>query len=359
MIDDAVRELREVGVDEAEIDEAVAAGRLPVLYLQHRLLPGVGAFTTEQVRALAGDRWELNQQLWRAMGFPEADPGARLFSELDVQLATSALDDLTRVGLEGTRIVDQTRVIASALAVVAETIIDVVTEGIGHAGASDTAVQDELCDRVALMDLSIVEPILSYVLRRQLIDALERRLAGERVDADTAGQVLTVGFADLAGFTRLSRKLEPRDLAELVRRFDATVRDVVSANGGRVVKTIGDAVLFTANDPGDAAEIALEVVAELEHAADVPPVRVGLDHGPVIAMGGDCFGPTVNRASRISEEARAATVVVSATVAERLEGDDRFVLRSIGSHHLKGIGPTPLWVLRVGPGRAAPARMHG
>lgn len=359
MIDDAVHELRGLGVDQAVIGDAVAAGRLPVLYLQHRLLPGLGAYTTEEVRARAGDRWELNQQLWRAMGFPEAEPEARQFSELDVQLATTALDDLARVGLEDTRIIEQTRVIASALAVVAETIIDVVTDGIGHAGGSSTELQDELCDRVALMDLSIVEPILSYVLRRQLIDALERRLAGERVDADSADQVLTVGFADLAGFTRLSRKLEPRDLAELVRRFDATVRDVVSANNGRVVKTIGDAVLFTATDPADAAEIALDVVAELEHAADVPPVRVGLDHGPVIIMGGDCFGPTVNRASRISEEARAATVVVSSTVRDRLQGDDGFVFRPIGSHHLKGIGPTPLWVLRVGPAGAAPARMHG
>jgi adenylate cyclase len=209
------------------------------------------------------------------------------------------------------------------------------------------------------MDLGIVEPILSYVLRRQLVDALERRIAGERVLTGEANQVLAVGFADLAGFTRLSRKLEPRQLAELVRHFDGTVRDVVAEGHGRVVKTVGDAVLFTALDPVAAADMSLAVVAELAGDADVPPVRVGLDHGPVIAMGGDCFGPTVNRASRISDEARAGAVLIAAPIHDALADDPRFTTRPIGNHHLKGIGPTPLWVLRVGPAGEAPARMHG
>ncbi|MFN8037905.1 MAG: adenylate/guanylate cyclase domain-containing protein [Acidimicrobiales bacterium] len=346
MTDEAVAELRALGVPAADIEAAAAAGRLPVLLLQHRLLPGVGRYTTDEVRAIAGDDWELNQQLWRAMGFPEAEGDAALFSDLDVQLATSALADLAKVGLDGAMVVQQTRVIASAMATIAEAIIDVVTTELTTVPADGDAYQDELCARVQLMDLGIVEPILDYVLRRQIVDALERRLAGERPDAGSDHQILTVGFADLAGFTRLSRKLDAPQLARLVRRFDGTVRDVVAEGGGKVVKTIGDAVLFTALDVGAAADMALDVVAHLEHEADVPPVRVGLDTGPVIVMGGDCFGPTVNRASRISGEARAGAVVVSPSVHDGLVDRAGLVMKSIGNHHLKGIGPTALWVLR-------------
>jgi adenylate cyclase len=136
-----------------------------------------------------------------------------------------------------------------------------------------------------------------------------------------------------------------------VGRFEEVAYDTVATHGGRVVKMIGDAVMFVTDEPAAAAEVGLRV-AEIYGADDtVSVVRVGLAHGAVLALEGDYFGPTVNLASRIVNIAYAGAVVVSPQVNERLADDDRFVLRPVRPRRLKGIGIVPLWILRR-PGQA-------
>ena len=143
--------------------------------------------------------------------------------------------------------------------------------------------------------LPMFPAVLEQVWRRHLQVAARRRLL--RGDAeDGPGQV--VGFADLVGFTALAQQVTDEELAEVVDQFERLAYDVVVAGGGRVVKMIGDEVMFLVDDPVFAAEIALGLAEASRDAAELSDVRVGLAVGPVIEREGDAFGATVNLASR-------------------------------------------------------------
>jgi len=74
---------------------------------------------------------------------------------------------------------------------------------------------------------------------------------------------------------------------------------------GRVLKMIGDEVMFLVEDPVAAAEIALGLADASRDAAELSDVRVGLALGPVLEREGDAYGPTVNLASRTPSTTRA------------------------------------------------------
>ncbi|GDY76620.1 hypothetical protein SAV31267_061050 [Streptomyces avermitilis] len=111
---------------------------------------------------------------------------------------------------------------------------------------------------------------------------------------------LAVGFADLVGFTRLTRRMEEEELGELVEAFETTAADLVAAHGGRLIKTLGDEVLYAADDAGVAAEIALRLIETMANDETMPELRVGIAFGTVTTRMGDVFGTTVNLASRLT-----------------------------------------------------------
>ncbi len=129
---------------------------------------------------------------------------------------------------------------------------------------------------------------------------------------------LAVGFADLVGFTRLTRRLEEEELGELVESFETTAADLVAAHGGRLIKTLGDEVLFAADDAGTAAEIALRLIEAMGQDETMPALRVGIAFGTVTTRMGDVFGTTVNLASRLTSIAPKDAVLVDGAFAAEL-----------------------------------------
>src|SRR5690606_36720162 len=137
--------------------------------------------------------------------------------------------------------------------------------------------------------------IFEQVWRRHLQVAARRRLLrGEAADAEG----LVVGFADLVGFTALSQQASDAELAGVVDHFEHLTYDIIVGHGGRVVKMIGDEVMFVVEDPEAAAEIALELADASRDADQLTDVRVGMALGPALEREGDVYGPTVNLASR-------------------------------------------------------------
>jgi adenylate cyclase len=152
---------------------------------------------------------------------------------------------------------------------------------------------------------------------------------------------LTIGFVDLSGFTSQAGTLSPRQLLDLVMTFESASIELVSAHGGRLVKLIGDEVMFSTVDPAEACDIATGLVARAAEWAN--GARGGLAHGEVITSGGDLYGETVNMASRIVDIAVAGEVLANEAVTERATAH-RF--SPAGRRQLKGFAePTRLWSL--------------
>jgi len=183
---------------------------------------------------------------------------------------------------------------------------------------------------------------LMYVLRRHLVAGFYRRSALHDQAMRYGTPSMAVGFADLAGFSAFSQDMGSADLADLLVRFERAVYDLVAGLDGRVVKTMGDGVLFTADTPRAAADIALRL-AEL--GDELPPVHVGVGWGPVLIRQGDCFGPTVNLASRVVGCAAGREVVTDGSLASELADDDRYALVPLGERDLKSFGLVPLFRL--------------
>jgi adenylate cyclase len=140
----------------------------------------------------------------------------------------------------------------------------------------------------------------------------------------------------------------------LVQRFEAVTSDVVTSHGGRIIKTVGDEVLFVGWPPQAAAAIALDIASEIGADPLMPDVRVGVATGQVVARLGDVFGTTVNRASRLTSIAAPGTVLVDDATARVLTAISGFTCTPLRRRTLKGIGTVAPWLLnrssRGGPG---------
>ena len=123
----------------------------------------------------------------------------------------------------------------------------------------------------------------------------------------------------------------------------STAIDLVSEHGGRLIKLIGDEVMFSTVAPDTACRIASELIRHAE--AWVTSARGGIAHGPVVASGGDVYGETVNLASRIADIAVPGELLVNEAV---VAGAPDLAFEPAGRRQLKGFpAPTRLWSLTV------------
>ena len=298
----------DVGRDLAElVDQAVDIGELRL--------------TRVQVAEKAGVDPETAHRFWRAAGFPEVGDDVVMFSDADVRtlegvkklLETEQIDIDT--ALEVTRAIGQTasRLAAAEIAVLRERVSrpPVTEEGIDPEGAEESL-------QLARSALPFLEDALVYLWRRHLSANAKRALVMATVDQP----VRSVGFVDMTRFSVASQTLSAEELTRMINRFETAAFDTVAEFGGRVVKLIGDEVLFATDEPTAAANIALELVHRIEEDPDVPRVRAGLSHGPVVEIQGDVFGETVNLASRLTEAAKSGSVIVSESFRDALDGSD-------------------------------------
>lgn len=265
--------------------------------LEQLILGAERRYTPFQAARTAGVSMELATRFWRAMGF--ADVGqAKAFTEADV-LALRRLAGLVEAGLLSEAMAVQVaRSTGQTTARLAEWQIDSFLEGLTdppEPGMTRTEVTYPIIELL----LPELEEFLVYVWRRQL-SASAGRVVQAADDDEMVDRRLCVGFADLVGFTRLTRRMEEEELGELVEAFETTAADLVAARGGRLIKTLGDEVLYAADDAAVAAEIALRLIETMANDETMPELRVGIAFGTVTTRMGDVFGTTVNLASRLT-----------------------------------------------------------
>ncbi len=190
-----------------------------------------------------------------------------------------------------------------------------------------------------------LEPLLVYAWRRHLAEAVSRLLTDAEPETAEEGIYRHIGFADLVAFSTLVRKSTERELAVVVQRFEALSADIVTAHGGRIVKTVGDEILFSNRHAAPAAATALDLTEAMAGDEVLPDVRVGLAAGRVIPRLGDVFGTTVNRASRLTGIAHPHTVLVDAAVAAALDNVSGFHLTALRPRSLRGVGKVEPYLL--------------
>jgi adenylate cyclase len=181
------------------------------------------------------------------------------------------------------------------------------------------------------------ERLLVYSWRRHLAAALTRMESVRAIDDDPHSTDLTVGFADIVGFTALSNELTRERIGDLVELFEARCGDVIATNHGRLIKSMGDAVLFVNDDPLAAFATAEGIINIIGRDSRMPDVRVGLASGPVVMRLGDVFGPPVNLAARLTQVARRNRIIVDAATAQLLP-KDQIESRPLPPRPVRGFG---------------------
>jgi adenylate cyclase len=174
---------------------------------------------------------------------------------------------------------------------------------------------------------------MGTIFAHHLRDAIARQRASHTDTTDRSLSRLAVGFVDLVGFTPISRQAAPSDLLQLIGQFELEAFEVAAAHNGRVVKHIGDEVMFVALDVAAGCSIA----AALTDAFDTKGIepRAGLAFGDVISRYGDYYGPVVNLAARLADLAVPKEVLVDAAAAEAARGAS-VLLEPAGRRLLKG-----------------------
>jgi adenylate cyclase len=300
-------------------------------------------YTRDEAAALSGVSTQRARRYWRALGF--ANTGSAVaFTDADVE-AMRRIAALVEAGtLTEDMAVGITRALGHTTARLASWQVDVVLDKLSGGTRLRAGLSVSEAYQTAQTLLPELEELLLHAWRRQLAASVDRVLNDDDTLVDASH--LTVGFADLVGFTRLSRRLEERELATLVERFEQSGADLITAAGARLVKTLGDEVLFLAETPASAAEAALALLEAFEGDDAVPDLRIGLATGLVIARMGDVYGTTVNLASRLTALARPATALVDVATAEDLAGDPSFETLALWRRPLRGLGIVEPYLLR-------------
>ena len=342
-----------------DAEVAVESGEHPLaLRLEELIIGAPRRYTPFQAARSAGVSMDLASRFWRAMGF--ADIGqARALTEADV-LALRRLAGLVEAGLLSESMAIQVaRSTGQTTARLADWQTDSFLEGLTEPPEPGMTRAEVAYPLVELL-LPELEEFLIYVWRRQVAAATSRVVQSD--DEEAVDRRLAVGFADLVGFTRLTRRLEEEELGELVEAFETTAADQVAAYGGRLIKTLGDEVLFVADDPGTAGEIGMRLIETMTGDETMPALRVGMAFGTVTTRMGDVFGTTVNLASRLTSIAPRDAVLVDGDFAEALgEAGDaplaeadvdastaekyRFALQPMWRRPVRGLGVVEPWLL--------------
>jgi adenylate cyclase len=321
--------------------------------LDEEILGGPRRYTLDELVEGTGLSHDFIQSYWRWLGLPVTHPTGPWFTDGDMESLRQIGDLIEDERLDERAQMTLVRSLGHTTDRLALWQVEAFVEFVSRRDRLD-----DIHARQVVLDLV---PRLADRLSRQLEHAWRRQLAaltgrlatefgGEHGEEHTRDELplrRAVGFADIVSFTKRTAGLGSQELAEFVQRFEARARDVIVEAGGRVVKTIGDAVLFVADDVTTGAEVALGLAAPHATGEEIP-VRVGFVWGRVLSRFGDVFGPDVNLASRITELAEPSTVIVDPPTAALLSSSSRYALTAQPPRAVQGIGTiTPVRLQRA------------
>ncbi|MBM0128109.1 adenylate/guanylate cyclase domain-containing protein [Pimelobacter simplex] len=294
---------------------------------------GQPQLTAAEVAERAGLPLDLTRRLFRTLGFAEHGD-ERAYTDADVEamrILAQGPDDEVVVPEVALNV---TRGIGITMARLADWEVGELVQHVADAAPANAEdpggwVTARLGERF--------EDLLVYAWRRHLAAAIARMEAVRALDDDPHTTDLSVGFADIVGFTALSNEVSRERIGELVEVFEARCGDVIARENGRLIKSMGDAVLYVNDDPMAAFTTAEGIINVIGRDPRMPDVRVGLATGGVVLRMGDVFGPPVNLAARLTQVARRNRIIVDHATADLLPGD-QVESRPLPARPVRGFG---------------------
>ena len=349
-IDPQPADIRKVAEELAQAEDP-ATWTQAIRVLDEELIGGPRLLTRRDLANRLGVSLVSARKLWRALGFPNVGEHERVFTDQDVDAMSGVIDLVRRDVLNEETAISVARSIGQMTdRMVVWQIEALVEDKISSQRFSDPEARREVVKLIPQV-METMEEVLTYSYRRQLNAALQRLTVRVQagLDASEAGRDGTeddaplplaraVGFADMVSYTSLSRQMSERTLAQMVQRFESKCAEIISVGGGRLVKTVGDEVLFNAETPEAGAEISLALAKSMSEDPVLPSARVSLVWGRVLSRLGDIYGPTVNLAARLTSIADPGTVLVDQLTANTLSQDERYLLIPQPPRSVRGFG---------------------
>ena len=250
--------LRSLGATDAQIQTAWS--ECHVARLAGDLVFAEGAtLSANDVASRTGTALEQVLSVWRTLGIVVPSSETRMFSARDAEF-TQFLIQVNPVGEHGGELL---RVVGSSLSRVAEAAVSVYVQT--QQPEMDSPDVDLLAWAMNLASVSAAAlrlgDSMGVIFSHHMRDAIERQRVTQEGVSERALHRLAVGFVDLVGFTPLSMHTSPTELLELVGAFEVKAFDVAAAHNGRIVKHIGDEVMFIALEAADGCAIGRDITA--------------------------------------------------------------------------------------------------
>jgi class 3 adenylate cyclase len=296
--------------------EAERHGRLFGLAGDVLLWSGPPIYTLRSAAEAIGVALEDVEHGWAILGLTVADADTPVLSQVDVDALATWVAMRMQMGPDAAD--GFLRVLGATVARLAEAISSMIRTAQPKMWLGLTG--DELATaqvyRAAAEFVPRIGAMIDAVHRHHLVST--RTFIEGVVWGPSASVVCGVGFADLSGFTALTQALTPAQLSDLLNEFAGTVTDVVHADGGRVVKFIGDEVMWVSASPEQLAKAAVDLVDHPRAREEGLQVRAGLAYGSVLAINGDYFGNPVNLAARLVAAAAPGQILADSALCDEL-----------------------------------------
>lgn len=334
-----------MGATVDEMVEADRAGRLPALVGTLVRREGGRPMSPADLAAAGVVDVDTFARIWQSAGLPAVAPASRELTEGDAETLRSFVAAAAVFGED--ELLQFTRVLGAALASIADASMALfgltVAGDLVEAGASELEYARAF-ESGSRMLVEVVPPVMGTLFQHHVDRAVDRYIAGGGDEVGAQVAYLAVGFVDLVDSTAMIEMLPAEEIAAAISAFEQRATEVVAAHGGRVVKTIGDEVMFVATTSAAAAEIALELV---EFAAAHPAlrgIRGGLAWGPLVRGYGDYYGPVVNIAARAVKEAQPGEVLAEVEIVGQVQAATALRIGVPREHELRGFRePVVLW----------------
>lgn len=343
-----LKRLADDGVELDELRQATEEGRLVLLPVE-RVLAGEGKrYTQKEIAEKSGMELDLLKRLWRALGMAQPSDDRSIFTKGDLEAAKDSKEFLD-AGIPEEELLQLSRSMSQSMASVAAAVGNAFAEALLQPGDTEADLALRYADGTRELAPRL-EDTVRHVLLMQLRERARSAVIGETELASgklAGSQTMAVGFADLVDFTKLGARVASEELGSVAGRLEEMASNAAEAPV-RLVKTIGDAAMLASEEPAPLIDAALAMVEAAEaEGDDFPSLHAGLAMGEALPRGGDWYGHPVNFASRITDIARPASVVVSKELREAVGDDAGYEWSQLGRKRLKGIkGESELFRVR-------------